>query len=184
VTTQAKVKGAAIVFTRDCLEKLSQEQQKAFFSVLPRESVLAFKAIMPIHWMPLLMAAQIMEAAAPILYPSAANPLYQLGHAMARNTLTGIYKILLRITTVSYVLGQGTKIWRTLNNKGRIWVERAEDKNQAVFCVADYPELPDNFRKVITGYIAGGWELTGSKNILVTEHFENSSQWRWEFTWE
>ncbi|MCK5242421.1 hypothetical protein KAR34_08210 [bacterium] len=180
----AKTKGGNIVFEREFLRKHGKETEQAFLEKLNAEEINIYQKTLPISWVPIEAAAKIFEMTAATLYPGDAQGLQYLGRAQAYDHLTGIYRIILRITTIPFLIEKTAKLWKNYHDQGRAWSGVGRNKNSAFMIVEDYPDLPETFREMLCGYIAGCMELTGARNVRVTRDNNNPDAWKWNIFWK
>jgi len=179
----AEYKGTTMVFLRGFLRRQGEPQEQALLAQLTEQERDVYESSQSMSWVPVEAAAAVLDKAARVAFPGDPRCLQKLGHAQAHDHLTGIYKILLRVTTVPFVIGQSAKLWTTYHNQGRARVEREPDQNRGILVVEGYPELPEPIRTMSSGYIRGTLELTRVKHIAVHEDFSRPAAWRWEVSW-
>lgn len=179
----AEYKGTTIVFLRGFMREQGEDKESALLGQLSKAEREVYELSLPMSWVPATTAAQLLDKAARVAFPSDPERLERLGAAQAHDHLTGIYKILLRVATIPFVISQSAKLWSTYHNKGRAYVEREGDEPRGVLVVEGYPDLPEPIRTMSVGYVRGVLELTKANDITVRPDFSNPAEWRWVVTW-
>ena len=116
-------------------------------------------------WLPVEDVSRYFDVAAPLLFPGHPTPLRELGRVGAQHHLRGIYRVLVRVTTVTFVAEQAATIWATYHRAGRASCDRGTDPNQVLLMVEDHPTLPTRFLEYLSGYLIGTAELTGARDV-------------------
>jgi len=158
--------------------------EKLFLDLLEKEAVLVYLSALSGTWVSLDLAEKIFHTAAQVLYPNEEKAMQRLGYERAKDNLTGIYRAVLRISTPTFVIGQTAKLWKLYYDKGEARSFIAKHRKYAEMYVEGYPELPEIFREITTGYIISALELTGVRNIKVHRDDSNPNAWKWYGTWE
>jgi len=177
-------KGVGIVFLRKFVQAHGLKIEYAFIEKLNQEQTEVYINTQSGDWIPVELAAQLYAIAAPLLYPGDALGLQHLGRERAKDNFSGIYKSLLSMATIPFLVQQAAKLWRVSYDTGNARVERDKEKNQAVFIVENYPELPETLREVGCGYIKGVVEFAKVQNVQVTRNDLDPNAWKWIITWD
>jgi hypothetical protein len=180
----ADVKGTTLVYLQQEFKRKGEAAEKKFLSRISPDEAKLYQSALPIAWFPLEPVTRILAAGAEVLFPGDAQGLRKLGHGMAQDNLTGIYKILIKLTTVPFLIAQVAKLWGTYHKQGRAYVIREGEAKRAVLVVEDYPEMPAKFRELNSGYIIGALELTNAKKVTVEHDGSDPEAWKWVGTWE
>ena len=175
-------KGTGVVFMRSLFERHGRAVERQFLSKLTPQEVDIYKQTLEFHWIPIEVITRFFELAAPLLYPGDPTGLRRIGREMARDHLQGVYRIVLRVVTIEYIIEKAARLWRTYHQSGTTRMERS-GPHLLYFVVLGYPELPSSFRECTCGYIAGVLELAGAKDIRVIRSNENPNEWRWKLSW-
>jgi len=178
-----KYKGTTIVFLRRFLGGLGDGKEQALRDQLSPDELELYETSQSMSWLPAEAAASVLEKASQVAFPGDPERLQKLGVAQAHDHLTGIYRLLLRVTTIPFVIGQSAKLWSTYHDTGRARVEREADEKRGTLIVEGYPELPRAISTMSVGYVHGTLELTKVKDISVVPNFSDPNEWRWEVTW-
>lgn len=160
----AHYKGASLVSLRQMLQIALVEER--FLEALDDADRDHYRRVTATDWVPVGLAARLYAAAAPLLYPGQVHPVRLLGRALARDHLRGIYRFVLRLVTVQFVLDQTGRLWRMYNGRGELLVERVHERTVRMALV-DYPDYPVAVRESLVGYISGAIELTGAHEVRV-----------------
>ncbi len=177
-------KGVGIVFLRKIVQAHGETVERKLLVSLTPEQLEVYQHAQNRHWIPAESAAELYTVAAELLYPGDVRGLQHLGRERARYNFTGIYRTLLKVATIPFLISQAPKMWRVSYNVGIAKVKKIKDKNEAHFMVESFPELPPVMREVGCGYIQGIVEFTGLQNIRVNKEELNPKQWKWTITWD
>ncbi len=154
-----------------CLNRLSLETQKMFLTSVATS------------WMPVTAEAEILQAAAEVLFPGDTHPLRRLGIEVGKIQFTGVYRVFLAITSVSFIVKRVPLIWRTMYDQGEARVENMTAKS-GTFVATGLPEQQPAQREYICGVFAAVMELTGARNIQVLKEENDPQAWKWHLTWQ
>ncbi len=83
--------------------------------------------------------------------------------------------------TVEYAMKQAGALWRTYHDSGTARAERAGER--ALRFVVEDCDMPDDFRRILRGYIAAIIELTGAREPAVSEPARKGKAWLFEIAW-
>ncbi|MBN1962760.1 MAG: hypothetical protein JW841_17655 [Deltaproteobacteria bacterium] len=180
---QANTKGIGIYWLRMVINSFGRDADQNMSNNLSAEDYQLYRNLMPMSWVAEDTAVRIYEAAGNIIYADATNVLYQVGYGMASANLSTTYKVLIRFATISYVLTQASRLWRTYHDTGEAKAYSGEQKNSVIFSVIDFPGLPIKMRQVLREYVAGLSKICGVKNGYVTLDESNPQFWKWILTW-
>jgi len=179
----AKCKGTNIVFLRKVLGAAGTAAESQFLEKLTPAEAESYRTALPVSWLAAETTTRLFEAAAEVLHPGDAQGIRRLGRELARDNLKGIYRALLRMTTISFVVGLSARLWGMYHDQGKASAWRDPERNRVVVTVTDYPELPKKFLDEIAGYIFGVAEFTGVKNLKVEKDAQDPRAWKWSVTW-
>ncbi len=173
-----------VLFKHKLLEKFGAEGEKRLEASLSPEALKAYRSLMPVTRIPLEIEAEILSAGAAAFFPGDPRGLFRLVKQLAQDSITGVYKVFIRIPTVAFAIKRIPLIWRTYYDRGQARTEEISPKSGDII-VTDFPDLPRATREsIITGYIAGGLELLRARNIHVKFDGQNPGAWRWHVSWE
>jgi hypothetical protein len=179
-----KTKGTGINWLRDLIEAKGPQAEQALAKALSPEDFMAYRTAMPISWFPEEAATRIYLAAGNILFADKPDVRIEVGRGMAKANLNGIYKLLVPLATIPFLMKQSSRLWRTYHDTGVTAVEEFQGEKKIIFSVGSFPDLPPDMRQVLRGYIMGLSELVGVKNIRVALDESDPSSWKWTITWE
>ena len=131
-------------------------------------------------WYPMEHAIEMFTRAAPLLFPGSPSPLRELGRAMAQDNLGGVYRHIVRLLSVPFLIKQTMVFWRLYHNAGRATCTSQE--KSAVVTLYEYPDCPERFRECLCGWIAGAVEVCGGTNARVLK--EDGDPFVWRVTWK
>lgn len=172
---------ASDIFT---LKKKIREQgvEQNLLSRLTPEAAKIYLNSAANSWVPIAGEAEILNAAASLLYPREASPLRHLGHEIARINFSGIYKVFLLVATVPFLIKRVPQIWGTLFDQGEAKVENLAG-NSGTLVVRGMSELQAAQREYISGFIIGLLELAGARQVQVAKIESNPQAWAWKIKW-
>ncbi len=179
----AKVKASDVVTVRKLLLDRGAEVEAQARAVLSPDALAVFARVHPTDWITLGQEAEILGAAAPLLYPGDGAPLPRLGQEVARIQFSGIYKIFLLIPTLEFIVKQVSKAWKTLYDQGEVRVEDLTPHGGSLVALG-LPDLTRVQRDYIGGYLSGVLSLTGAKHIRVSCRDADPRAWKWTLEWE
>ncbi len=175
-------KATFIDFVRQELAKHPGAAER-FLAQLSDEEQAKYRAVLPLSWLTPEFGSRLLEASAPILFPEAKDPVYELARRQARHDMNGIYRLLLKVATVPMVIERAAKVFATYHRRGTAEVKKVEGENRGTFLIHDYPELPRTIRVSVAGFTHGLLEMTGAKEIEVRIDESDPQHWRWAITW-
>jgi hypothetical protein len=156
-------KGTEVASVRSLVRAAGKED--ALVARLGPEEVEAYRDTLAVAWVPVDFVARLFELAAAELYVGEARPLRQLGRAIARDNLTGIYRVMLRIVSVPFAIERAAALWHTYNDTGAVKTERQGDR--LLMTVSKYPAFPETALEECAGYTEGLMLMCGARNIDV-----------------
>lgn len=178
-----EMKAASVIFMRDLMKKAPREKEREFLGQLTAEEKVHYQNSLPVSWLPIKIAASLLAKGASILYPDDPAPLQTFTKAEAENDLQGVYRVLLRVINIPALVNQTAKLWEKYYKQGKARTEANLGAKRAIMYVEDFPELPAELRETVTGYLYGALDLTGVKNVKITQDPSNTKSWKWVVTW-
>ncbi|MBX7193652.1 MAG: DUF2378 family protein [Sandaracinaceae bacterium] len=176
-------KGVGVVFVRTQLREAGASAERAVTTQLTDEELRTYTTTTASSWVPIEHVARMFDLAAPVLHPGKPLPLRLLGRELARDNLRGVYRVLLRVMSVEFVISQSARLWGTYHRRGAARLVRVAPR-EVDFVVSDYPRLPERFRECMCGWIVGTLELVGAQKPLVTKIDDDPSAWHWHIRWQ
>jgi hypothetical protein len=180
----AKSKGTEIVTLRKIVHARGEPFAASFRDALTPGSRQVFDGVTAMSWVPVEDFSRLLAETAAALFPGEKDGLQRLGQAIARDNLTGIYKILLKVTTVPFVLTQVSKLWTTYNDTGKARVLQDGRPHRAEIIVEEFPGLPLPLAAETAGFMAGACEVCGGQGVRVEYDSPSPSTHRWTCTWD
>lgn len=175
----SKTKGTDVAALRRLIQEKGPGSEAAFVASLTPELAGLYRDILPFTWTPVEKQTELYAAAAAALFPGHPEPMRELGRAMAQQTFSGIYKIFLRIPSMSFILSRVAQMWQTYYDTGEACVEDFTGKSGALV-VRNFPDLPRRMREVVCGHLQVLVEATGAKHVRVVLNDRDPNAWRWE----
>jgi hypothetical protein len=182
--TIPKSKGTGVAWLRELIQKKGPEADQAMAKALSPDDYRAFRTSMPISWISEEAITRIFKAAGDVLFAEAPSPLAEVGRGMAKANMTGIYKFMLRVTTIPFIMSQASKLWQTLHDTGEATATEGPGRNMVTFTISGFPSIPSGMREVLRGYVTGLGELTNAKNVRTKIDETDPNAWKWISTWE
>ena len=177
----AEVKAASVCYLKQKIRDLGTNVEGDFLKGLPPQTAQQYLTALPLSWVPIEAAATIYKNGAPVAFPGNPLAIRQLGHETATTSYTGIYRMLLRVATIPFILERAARLWRNHHTDGDITTEMGDD-HSAMVTVTNYPDLLEPVRELVAGYLTGLCILTGSKAPRVKRD-DRPPTWRWIVTW-
>ncbi len=206
-----QVKTAAIVTIRKLLKERGAKAERRVCERLAPETREIFERIHTVAWITNEQDAEILTAAAQVLFPDQPGAIQELGRAVVKIQFTGPFKSTLVVPTMTYVfrrlfqemrakqeesqdrlqgfspitfiLERVPNLWRLFYDEGMAKVQDISP-NHATLVVEDLSGMHPISRDYATGFIIGLLELAGAKNPRVEHRDQNPRAWRWEMHWE
>ncbi|MEW6516038.1 MAG: hypothetical protein AB1439_03940 [candidate division FCPU426 bacterium] len=158
-------KATDITFLKKLFIKAGGAREREFLDVLTAEEAEVYQHALPVSWVDSDMNFAIVRKALPILYPSHRADFGHFGYELAGEDFGGIYKILIRIVSVEYVVASMEKFWGTFNRKGLGSGRMVPGTKQAVLTVTQYPDMAQPYLELLSGYLQRLFEMIGLKNV-------------------
>ena len=179
----AMTKGTDVMALRPLIAARGAEVERCYIESLTPAARTLFAEVMAFSWSPVEVQAEVYLKAAKLLFPDAAEPMFELGRALARKTYSGIYKVFLRVPTIPYILGRASSMWKTFFDTGEASIERVEAKSVELV-VRGYPDYPQPMREMAKGHMTVLLEMTRARNPLVRHIATDPQAWRWRASWD
>ena len=177
-------KGRTVVFIREQIDDSGRPDIPARLKILSPDERATYDSALTLSWVPDTHVAAIIRVAAQILYPGMPKGILELGRSQALADLSGMYRVLLAVSTVSFALGRATRFWKTFNKQGVPRIEGSDTGNHASLIVTDYPRFPPELGEYNCGYIVGVIERAGAKVTKVNFAPVDASTPRWITEWQ
>jgi len=186
VDESVTVKGSPVRSLQKFLEAdLTSAERDAVFAKLPTEYATRFHGpILPTETTPVHMLNVLTEEAARVKGEALEAFARRAGREAAGDAVKGIYRFFALVLTPAALLSKGSQMWSALYNRGSLRVAEQTD-NSARIQLLNFPsELAGCSR--MTGWIERMAELTGAKDIVVTQtqcFAKGAPHCEWHITW-
>lgn len=174
----ARYKAAALLLLKKMIKKRGHAHELVFLRMLDPEAASAYQNAEHLKWVEVALAAEIIFAAAQVLYPKDPQALRKLGREEARDNLRGLSRSRAGLVNVAMVLYRLAGLWHHYHDQGKAIVERISGQPEALI-VENYPELPEILREVFAGFLLETLELTGQNQFQVRRVEGNPKAWKW-----
>jgi uncharacterized protein (TIGR02265 family) len=179
----SNVKAIDLLIIKKMLMTRDSDYEKKLSMVVQPETLKQFQNVLAFQWFPIEREAEIISAAAQILFPNDERAVFRLGFEVAKAQFTGIYKIFIKIPSIEFVVKNVSKTWNTMNDQGEARVENLTD-HSGTLVVSGISEMSGCQREYICGLLTCVLELTGVKNIHIIKIETDSQQWKWKLSWD
>ncbi len=176
-------KAVFVDYVRKELKRDGRDLEPELLKQLSEADRQEYRSLLPVSWISPELGGRLLEAFGPVLFPTAVDPVFEIGRGQARNDMTGIYRILLKVATVPMVINRAATLFGTYHKTGKASLEHVDGEKRGAFFINEYPDLSDGIRRTVGGYIMGLLELTGVKEIKVHLNDSNPNAWRWDISW-
>jgi len=176
-------KGAGLIIVEKLFAKQTPDLREAFVVKLTPAEQQFYKSVLATQWQPIATVAAVFEKAVGFLYPGNRRGLEEMGRQQALDNISGIYRSLLRITTIEFTIKQVAKLWRSYFDEGEASARQEHAEKRVTMTVENFPDLPLANRRVVSGYIQGTLELCGAHNVQVLHDGSQAGKWIWSVTW-
>jgi hypothetical protein len=177
----AKYKAAALVIVRARVRALGTEAEAALLERLSPDQRACWETLTATQWVPMQTAEALLGESAPILYPHDVDPSRTLGAALASEMMGGIYRYVLRVVSVPFLIGQTATVWSRFQDTGAASTEQLTPAS-ARLVVRQHPTLPPHVRRTITGWLEESIRKTGARSVRAEER-GGPAQWEWVCHW-
>lgn len=175
-------KGVGVVFVRERVRLLEPDARAAFHARLSEDERLCLDDTLATHWVPVEHASRLFEVLAEVSHADHETPLREVGRQLARHDLSGVYRLLIRVATVRFLLTQHTRLWSVYHRTGEASLVEHEPGHVTIR-IAGHPTLPSPFRVAMAGWLIGAMELCGAKDIQALHEPDHAPPWRFEIRW-
>jgi hypothetical protein len=177
-----RIKGTDIVTLRKLFADRPPSDLARFLATLAPEDREGYEGALHFHWLPADSVTRIFVAAAPFFFPSSPKALQQLGQLLATRSFSGVYKLILSVPSLPFVVRRASMVWSWYHDLGEASIEDASD-HALTLVVRGTPRLPEAMRELIAGHLLALAEATHTPNAKVTLFSDDPSAWRWKIRW-
>jgi hypothetical protein len=178
----ANVRGTSISTLRKILQTAGPDSERVFLASLTPDLLDLYKHALHATWTPIEKQIRLYLAAAKVLFPGRPQPLHWLGRELADKIYSGIFRIFLRIPSVSFVLSKHAQIWAMYFDQGEARTENVTRRGGDMV-VAGFASLPREMREIVGGHISVLLERAGAAEVRVVLDDADPEAWRWKVTW-
>ncbi len=180
----ARHKGNSIFTLRKLFKTKGEPFFQAFLGRLSPEAKKDFLSAISVTWVDIEIYAEIIEKAAPLIYPNDSKCLEKLGTYLVKEHLPKLYKIFFPVFSLKFVITKSTRIWPHYYDTGASHIENFAVKEggqgyRLTMVVTGFPELPKVLRKLVSGWIYGMMEICGETNFIIKLDESNPNAWSW-----
>lgn len=164
-----EIKGVAIQATKQfIIEKFGEKEFLRWLeSLSPEAKTVYSKDILPNVWYPLTkICSEPRQKMCDLFYGKDIKGCIELGEFSARYSLKGVYKILIVITTTSYLVKKVAQTSSMYYKPSKYVVVSDKDK-KVVIHIEDFPEPSKAIEYTNLGYLKGALEICGYKGVKV-----------------
>jgi hypothetical protein len=174
----AKYKAAMLLSLRKLLKQHGRGHELVFHRMLSDEALEVYKTAQQAKWIPADEAAQILIAAAQVLFPKDLQALRKLGREGAEDDLRGFATKRSGDASLFYILLQVARLWRMYHDQGRA-LAHDEGERRGTIVVENYPDLHEAYREVFAGIIQAALEMSGLRNYSIRRQEADPQAWKW-----
>ena len=169
VDESVTVKGSPVRSLQKFIDsELTPAQREGVFAALPAEYGTRFRSpVLATETVPVHMLNRFTEEAAKAKGETVEAFARRAGREAAGDAVKGIYRFFALVMTPPALLGKAGQMWSSLYNRGELRVEDQTEKSARIR-LNNFPSEPAGCARV-TGWIERMAELTGVKNITVTQ---------------
>jgi hypothetical protein len=149
--------------------KVSEPAFDRFAMCLPNATrELIGRPPLAISWIPLETSAPVYEVLHEQLFARDDSMMFELGRRQLRADMTGIYRLLMRVTTPEFVATQAAKIYGNYTRNCGTLRAASGDLHRLEIMMEDRPFSSRAFCDYMRGSIFGVMELTGVNDLAVS----------------
>lgn len=165
----AKVKGVALINRLEILkQEFGAETLNAVLADMKPENREALNNMLFSSWYNAEVFKDINQATQRVLGKRIPKISEKIGELTADSSLKGVYSSKLKENNVLMSLGRVTTLWKAFHDTGELEIAE-QTENSAVLRVTGYPLPHREFCDVLKGWGRRLIELSGGKNVRITE---------------
>ncbi len=176
------IKATNLLALKKLLQKNDETSEQTVLSKLSPKGADTYNSVIATSWIPSDDEKEIMAEGAKHLFPDDPDRMILLGRALAESTMTGIYRIFIKIPTISFIIKRVASIWNTFYKKGKARVIDVQS-NSLTMQVTELLDIEDYQTEITCGYIHELLELTGAKNVSVKFDGTDRNDLKWYVSW-
>jgi len=165
----AKVKGVALINRLEILkQEFGEETLNAVLAEMKPENRDALNNMLFSSWYNADVFRDLNQAARAVLGKKNPKISEKIGELTAESSLKGVYSSKLKENNVLMSLNRLPTLWKAFHDTGELELAEQEEK-RAVLRISGYPLPHREFCDVLVGWGRRLIELSGGKNVKVTE---------------
>ncbi len=178
-----KTKNTDIAYLREILRARGGGLEGAVLAKVSADARQLYENGLAFQWTPLDLQMEVFVAAAEVLFPGDPEGPFRIGRLLADKAYGGVYKAVLRIPSMSFVVGRGPQVWSSYYDVGEAVVENVHAKG-CELVVRGFPDFPDVMRDQLRGHLSVLIERTGQKTYSIEHVATDPAAWRWVMRWQ
>ena len=187
VDESVTVKGSPVRSLQKFIDaELDDAQKSEILRLLPSEFADRLRApILATETVPVHLLNRLTEEAAKVRHEPVEAFARRAGREGAADAVKGIYRFFALVLTPPALLSKASQMWSSLYNRGELRVSDQTDKSARI-SLLNFPSETAGCGRV-TGWIERMAELTGAKNVVVTQtqcFAQGASHCEWVVRWE
>jgi hypothetical protein len=171
-----EIKGTAIRPTLEFVKERFPESYTAWINSLPVSSKKLLEGVISAAlWYPINDAVIVpTRILGEMFYNDPKDAAMEVGRYSADKSLTGVYKVFIRVATPKFLISRTATIFSSYYNPANIKYE-VLGENSAELIIYEFSEVEELMLHRIAGWIQRAFELTGRKSVkaLVSKHYES-----------
>ena len=176
------VKATNLLALKKLIKMKGETGEQEFLNRLSPKGIGLYNRAIATDWISSDDSREIFIEGAKQLFPNDPKRMIRVGRTIAKQNMTGVYRIFLKIPTISFILKRVASLWRTFYKKGNPMVKGLKDKS-LILQVDDFPDMEDFHVDLTSGYILQLLEMTGAKNVSVKYDGKNPNSIKWNVSW-
>jgi hypothetical protein len=182
----ADINGLIITLLRDYIQdyKLAEVENKLLSSLNSDEEAV-YRTVLINQWLPCEVIGNVMAKTAVAIFPDMESDaaLRQLGRLVYKESIRGVYAVIMKIISPRYFMKFTPKLWRMFSKRGTAKAYLKQG-NVGGIIVEGFPELPWTLREAIHGFNLYSVERLGGSDVQVTIDTQDPNAWKWEYSWK
>lgn len=181
-----QIKGSSVEFLRQYIKKFDPNMESAMIKLLDGQCRQVYNQAMSVGWVPVEVMDKLLIAFAQTLYADdrLEDAMEKIGYDMGQTQLSGIYRVIIKLSTLPMFVNKSAQLWRLYYKKGTGRAYMDSKSKTAVFSVKNYPDLPLSLRLATIGFIKAVGMLAGLNQVTVEHHQEQKRLWLWVASWQ
>ncbi len=181
--SSSHIKGMVLLTIHTLLKQQEEGTTERFLAQLSPANRTVFESATATQWIPSQTAATFYAAAAPLLFPNHTDDIEQLGRALAQNALGGLYKSILAITSVTFLIKRTPLVWTLYHSTGKAEIILTPGRHQGRMVVRQAADMPHIILRSVSGFSLHALEMAGGHSVTCQLNTENPDAWEWLFDW-